>query len=139
MQIRLAMIIEMIVTKVEDDDDTIYMSCDMQKVILLPRMLGYKRCLFTTRLVTINQSFVPIGKSKSHKNEPVAVLWHEAISGRKDKDVTKRKCFYILTSVITNIGLSGSTTALVRTNVGHCTLCSFAMSMTTTWMLKPLL
>ena len=36
----------------------------MQKVILLPRMSEYKRCLFTKRVVAINQSFVPVWKNK---------------------------------------------------------------------------
>ena len=60
-------------------------SVDMQKVILLPRLPQYKRCLFTRRVVTINQSFVPIGKQRGVKAR--GVLWHEGICGRKDEDV----------------------------------------------------
>ena len=66
--------------------DEMLISVDMQKVILLPRLEQYKRCLFTRRLVSINQSFVPIGKQPGLK--PRGVLWHEAICGRKDEDVS---------------------------------------------------
>ena len=54
--------------------------------ILLPRMPGYKLCCFTTRLVTINQTFAPIRSLKKHNLKPLAVLWIEAIAGRKDED-----------------------------------------------------
>ena len=60
----------------------------MQKVTLLPRMPGYKKCQFTKRLVTINLSFVPLGEGKSKKQPPVAVIWHKGIAGRCDEDVT---------------------------------------------------
>ena len=58
----------------------------MQKVILLPRMSEYKRCLFTKRVVAINQSFVPVGKNK--RFPATGVLWHEGLSGRNDEDVS---------------------------------------------------
>ena len=45
-----------------------YLSCDLQKVILLPRLPGCKKCLFTSRLITFNLTFAPIGEK---------VLWHE--------------------------------------------------------------
>ena len=60
----------------------------MQKVVLLPRMPGYKLCCFTTRLVTINLTFAPIGSSRKHNQKPLAILWNEAIAGRKDEDVS---------------------------------------------------
>ena len=65
--------------------NTLYASCDMQKVILLPRLPGYKVCLFTKRLVTINQTFAPLLDNSIGK--PVGILWHEAIMGRNDEDV----------------------------------------------------
>ena len=65
--------------------DEMLITVDMQKVILLPRLEQYKRCLFTRRVVAINQSFVPIGTQKGEK--PRGVLWHEAICGRNDEDV----------------------------------------------------
>ena len=46
--------------KCEETEDELFLSADMQKVILLPRLLGFKLCLFTKRVVVINESFAPI-------------------------------------------------------------------------------
>ncbi len=73
---------------VDANGDTVYLSSDMQKVILLPRLPGYKLCMFTKRLVVINQTFAPINKEEVHKKKALGVLWHEGVSGRKDEDVT---------------------------------------------------
>lgn len=71
------------------DKETVYLSCDLQKVILLPRLPGYKKCLFTSRLIAFNMTFAPIGKrGRSHDLKPVGVLWHEEISGRKDENIS---------------------------------------------------
>ena len=43
--------------------DTKYVSVDMQKVVLLPRMTGLKTCIFTRRLVVFHLTFAPLGKS----------------------------------------------------------------------------
>ena len=69
--------------------DTLFLSSDMQKVILLPRLPGFKLCLFTKRIITINQSFAHI-KRKGTKLDikPLGVLWHEALMGRNDEDVS---------------------------------------------------
>ena len=40
----------------ENDKTTLFVSCDMQKVILLPRLPGYKLSLFTKRLVKTYQT-----------------------------------------------------------------------------------
>ena len=80
----------------ETDKGTLYLSCDLQKVILLPRLPGYKKCLFTSRLISFNMTFAPIGKrGKTNKLKPVGVLWHEAVSGRKDENIasTFKKIF----------------------------------------------
>ena len=68
--------------------DTLYLSSDMQKVILIPRLPGYKVSLFTKRIVVINQSFAPINKEEVSKNKALGVIWHEEICGRNDEDVT---------------------------------------------------
>ena len=68
------------------DRTEMLISVDMQKVILLPRLEQFKRCIFTRRIVTINQSFVPIGTQTNVK--PRGILWHEETCGRKDEDVT---------------------------------------------------
>ena len=58
----------------------------MQKVILIPRMPEYKRCLFTKRVIVINESFVPVGKI-SKRFPATGVIWHEGLSGRNDEYV----------------------------------------------------
>ena len=67
----------------------------MQKDILLPRLPGYKLCLFTKRLVVINQTFAPINKEEVHNKKSFGIVWHEGIMGRKDEDVCSAliKCF----------------------------------------------
>ena len=52
----------------------------------LPRLPGYQVCLFTKRLVFINQS--PVNKEEVSKNKVLGTVWHEEIRGRKDEDVT---------------------------------------------------
>ena len=45
-----------------------------------------QKCVFTTRLITMTQSFSPIGQESKYKS--VGILWHEAIAGRKDEYVS---------------------------------------------------
>lgn len=52
---------------------------------MLPHMEQFKEVVFIKRIVVFNESFVPLGKHK--KIEPVAVIWHEGISGRKREDI----------------------------------------------------
>ena len=65
-----------------------FLSADRQKIILLPRLPGYKVCIFTKRLVVINQSFAPLNKEEVSKKKSLAAIWHEEIKGRNDEDVT---------------------------------------------------
>ena len=67
------------------DSTSLYVSVDMQKVIMLPRLDMFKQVLFTPRIIVFNESFIPIGNIKS--NLPFAALWHEGVSGRKQADV----------------------------------------------------
>lgn len=67
-----------------------YVSADLQKVIMLPRMDNFKVAIFTKRVIAFNESFVPIGPRSSTK--PLAVIWHEGVSGRKQEDLTS--CYY---------------------------------------------
>lgn len=67
-----------------------YVSVDLQKVIMLPRMDNFKAAIFTKRVIAFNESFVPIGPRNSIK--PLAVIWHEGVSGRKQEDLTS--CYY---------------------------------------------
>ena len=61
---------------------------DMQKIIMLPHLPGIKTALFTRRILMINQTIAPLGGYKSGKGTPFGFLWHEAIQGRNDEDVT---------------------------------------------------
>ena len=54
----------------EHDNDQIYLSVDLQKVIMLPRLPGVKTCLFTKRIVVFNESFAPLGGRTSEKIFP---------------------------------------------------------------------
>ncbi|KAG5900557.1 hypothetical protein JTB14_022864 [Gonioctena quinquepunctata] len=61
-------------------------AADLQKVIMLPRADMFKEVIFTPRIIAFNESFVPVGKfTKSVK--PLAVIWHECVSGRKKEDL----------------------------------------------------
>ncbi|CAG5045043.1 unnamed protein product [Parnassius apollo] len=68
----------------ENEPNHIYYSTDLEKVIMLPRLETFKEVVFCQRLVAFNQTFAPIGKSNTN---PYAVLWHEAITGRKQEDI----------------------------------------------------
>ena len=80
----------------KDTKDTIILFVDMHKVVLLPRLPGYKVSMFTRRLVAINETFAPLGKSKIR---PIGVLWHEELCGRNDEDVSSSyaKIFQVAT------------------------------------------
>ena len=53
---------------------------------MLPRLETFKQAMFNPRLTTYNESFVPLNSlQKEHK--PIAVLWHEAIDGRKKEQI----------------------------------------------------
>ena len=64
-------------------DDEIYLSADLQKVISLPRMGGFKLAIFNKRLTFFKETFAELGTGKSS----YATIWHEAISGRMDEDI----------------------------------------------------
>ena len=72
------------------EDHEAFLSVDMQKVIMLPRLPGVKTCLFTRRLVAFHETFAPLGgkMAKSCTIRPiVGIVWHEAISGRNAEDI----------------------------------------------------
>lgn len=71
-------------------NDTIKVSVDLQKIIMIPRIEMFKKAIFTQRLIAYNESFVPLGKCK--QSPPYAVLWHEAVSGRSKENIIS--CFY---------------------------------------------
>lgn len=66
-----------------------FYSGDMEKVIMLPRLEMFKQAIFTPRLSVYNETFAPLGgiQNNPQSTKPVAVLWHEAISGRCKEDI----------------------------------------------------
>jgi hypothetical protein len=69
-------------------------SADLQKVIMLPRLESFKSAVFTRRIIALNESFVPVGTKSTHS--PLAVLWHEAVAGRKKEDVVSAFHYFFL-------------------------------------------
>lgn len=67
-------------------DNNAVRSVDLQKVIMLPRLPGFKSACFTRRLVTFHHTFAPIG-SYTTSCKTLSVAWHEAVSGRKCEDI----------------------------------------------------
>ena len=57
-----------------ENTTTHYCSTDMQKVILLPIMIGVKTCIYTNRLVTFYQTFAILGGEKLGKRKPMCYL-----------------------------------------------------------------
>ncbi|GFO32855.1 hypothetical protein PoB_005936000 [Plakobranchus ocellatus] len=56
-----------------------------------PRIDEFKTCVFTHRLVASNETISELGKN----GKDTAVLWHEAISGRRGKDIASAFHAYI--------------------------------------------
>ena len=61
-----------------------YISSDMQKVIMIPRILGCKTVIFQPRVTVYHQTFSPHGKA----NESLGIVWHSGLMGRHDEDVS---------------------------------------------------
>ncbi|KAE9521295.1 hypothetical protein AGLY_018314 [Aphis glycines] len=72
-------------SKCNKDKNELIVSVDLQKVIMLPFMDNFKADIFTKRIKIFNESFVPLGLRSEFK--PLAILWHEGISGRKQEDL----------------------------------------------------
>ena len=76
-------------------DDTIVIATDMQKIVMLLRIPGVETAIFTKRLTTYHMTFAPVGGKSQENGKPVGVIWHEAIMGRNDEDVTSTYAKYI--------------------------------------------
>ena len=112
-----------------ENTTTHYGSTDMQKVILLPVMIGVKTCIFTRKLVTFHQTFATLGGEKLGKRKPIGVIWNEAVSGRNDEDLTSVYIRYIhdvKNRDFQNVIFCGQTTVLPNTRIGPYLL-EFAM------------
>ena len=74
-----------------------YLSGDMQKVIMLPRLLGVKTVVFTRRITLYHENFAPLVPSKEKKKgmeggkETFQIVeafrYDMAQKGRNDEDV----------------------------------------------------
>ena len=100
-------------------EEGILLASDMQKVVMIPRMPGYKSVIFQKRLTVYYQTFSPLGDAKGS----VGVVWHSAMMQRNDEDVASayisaiRSARYRDASSLT----SGLTTAQPRIRTGHWT------------------
>lgn len=63
--------------------DTLYFAADLQKVKMIPEIAGVKTAVFTQRYAAYNETFSELRSGKSF-----GVLWHQALMGRNDEDVT---------------------------------------------------
>lgn len=72
--------------------NTVCVSVDLEKVILLPHIPCYKSAIFTSRLIVFNETFVPLGTS--HR-PVVACVWHEGVSGRNKEDLVSTYYHFI--------------------------------------------
>jgi len=77
-------------SKSKKNTNELFVSADLQKVIMLPHIDNFKAAIFTKRIIVFNESFVPLGPRSEIK--PFATLWHDGISGRKQEDLVS--CFY---------------------------------------------
>ena len=87
-------------------DNVFYVSADMQKVIMLPRLPGLKTAVFTWRIILYHETYAPLISWKETKKKwkeekrprrqikPLGIIWHEGIQGRYNEDVssTVLKC-----------------------------------------------
>lgn len=63
---------------------------------MLPRLEMFKNAIFTLRLSVYNLTFAPVGSKD--KSCIVPVLWHEAISGRKQEDISSAIFKFLVSS-----------------------------------------
>ena len=63
--------------------DEMVVSADMMRIAVLP-ILPHKTCVFTSRLIAYNETFVSLGGGKG---QGVCIVWHEGVAGRDAPDV----------------------------------------------------
>ena len=73
----------------EQSDERSVRSVDLQKVIMLPRILGCKTVLFTKRLVVFHETFATVVSEAKPKikRKNISVIWHEGCAGRKAEEI----------------------------------------------------
>lgn len=77
------------------DPKSCIFACDMQKIILLPK-LSTKEHFFVSRLIVFNETFASVGGTKPD----YVILWHEEVAGRLASDVANSyiKCIVLCAS-----------------------------------------
>ncbi len=65
---------------------------------MLPRAEMFKEVIFIPRIIAFNESFVPVGSASWKSKPPTAVIWHEAIAGRKKEDLVSTFYEFFLTN-----------------------------------------
>ena len=65
-----------------------FVSADMQKVMMMPFMRGVKTCVFTNRLVAFHETFAPLGQQAEKKNPQQVRSLARASSGISAMDAT---------------------------------------------------
>ena len=81
-------------TERQHNDVEVVVSCDMQKVIMLPRLPGIMNSCFTSRLVQFHDTFALLGGKKKDGNL-MGLLWDESVSGRNTDDVASTLSWFI--------------------------------------------
>ena len=64
-------------------EEGILLTSDMQQVVMIPRMPGYKSVIVQKKLTVYHQTVSTLGDAKGS----VGVVWHSAMMQRNDQDV----------------------------------------------------
>ena len=69
-------------------DDLSVHSADLQKVVMLPRMPGNKKAIFTKCVVAFHETFATVDTQPKRRTQQItkkkkslSVVWHEGIAG----------------------------------------------------------
>jgi len=91
--------------------NTVYVSADLMKVILLPYLRKYKAAAFTPRLVTYLEAYTPLGNAAGLLN--YISVWHEAISGRRCWNLASSFYAFLIAVSVTYSDHEGSITLVI--------------------------
>ena len=92
-----------VVNRNNKSKSVIYFACDMEKVIMLPRLPGMKKAIFTRRIILFHKTFAPLGGTKNSQDKPIGVIWHEGIM---------MKILQARTSKLSTTSITGTMTTL---------------------------
>ena len=63
---------------------------------MLPRLPGVNTVVFTKRLTMYHLTFALVGGISKELGKPIGMIWHDAIMGRNDEDITSAYVKYII-------------------------------------------